>query len=244
MGGGSTFNYSVYNRMPVSLLRLRLMALLEASHSVHLLVGLSWTHDILEHTGTITDLVFPETNVPCPYLQHGSTVNVYFIRGEDVSLAPPVDGTQSSPVILDDPGSDEASTSEDSTSEKVLQAKREATEIQYEPRFFLSKTGMRRGNPNPNHPYNQTPPRAEGSSDDSSRSNASKTGQREEYNLDDLLRDQLAEDALRSSSSRVRSSSSGVRPAEVLSDREHSARRTRQDALFEGYRRIKRLRSC
>jgi hypothetical protein len=238
-GGGPTLMCSVHDGLLVSALRHRVMTFMEASHPVHLLVGLSWEDDVLEHDGTITDRCFPGTQIPCPFLQQGSNVNVYFVRGEDADVT--------RFELLDDPGSNEESTNEESIAEVISRAEREGEEIErlFGPRIFPSATGMRRGNPNPNHPDNQDSSPSEDSSGGSSRSNGTKNGEREgDYNLDDMIRDQLAEDALRSSSSSAVAPPSRVRKAEVLSDREHLSRRTRQEGLFEGYRRIKRIRSC
>jgi hypothetical protein len=85
-GGEPTLICSAHDGMLVSVLRHRVMTFLEAAHAVHLLVGLSWEDDVLEHGGTITDRFFPGTHVPCPFLQQGSNVNVYFVRGEDVDV--------------------------------------------------------------------------------------------------------------------------------------------------------------
>ncbi len=48
--------------------------------TVHLLVGPSWEYDILDHSGSITDRVFPFTGDLRPYLQNGWEVDVYFQR--------------------------------------------------------------------------------------------------------------------------------------------------------------------
>jgi hypothetical protein len=194
-GGGPTLMCSGYDGMLVSVLRHRVRTFLEAPHPVHLLVGLSWEYDVLEHNGAITDRFFPGTHIHCPFLQQGSNVNVYFVRGEDVDVT--------RFELLAEPGSNEGSANEQSTS--------------------LS----------------------EGSSSGTSRSNGIKNGEREgDDNLDEMIRAQLAEDALRSSSSSAIDPPSRVRKAEALSDREYSARKARQEGLFEGYRRIKRIRSC
>ncbi len=89
-GEAPTLIYTVYQNMPVSLLRLRLSNILEALFLVHLLVGPSWTTDILEHDGAITDRFFPGTDTPCPYLQRGSRVLVYFTRPATGPPVPPV----------------------------------------------------------------------------------------------------------------------------------------------------------
>jgi hypothetical protein len=185
--------YSVHGGMLVSVLRHRVMTFLEAQHPVHLLVGLSWEHDILEHEGTITDRVFPGTQIPCPYLQQGWNVNVYFTRGEDTQ--------DTTSELMGDSGSNEESAENSSPSEE--------------------------------------------SPNDSSRSNKSQDGKREgDYDLDEMIRDQLAEDhaedAMRSSCAIA---PPRTRREEVLSDREHYSRRMQQEGLFEGYRRVKRLRS-
>ena len=76
--------------MLVSQLRLQVSELMEAVYLVHLLVGPSWTHDILEHDGMITDRFLPGTVVPCPYLQRGSRVLVYFVRPSSEPFLPPI----------------------------------------------------------------------------------------------------------------------------------------------------------
>jgi hypothetical protein len=75
-----TLIFPVRARMPVALLRLQISELVESPHLVHLLLGPSWDYDILEHKGSITDRVFPNTNIPCPYLQQGTRVLVYLTR--------------------------------------------------------------------------------------------------------------------------------------------------------------------
>jgi hypothetical protein len=81
--------YLVNGSMPVSMLRLQISELLEQPFLVHLLVGVSWEEDILQHSGTISDRVFPGTTIPCPYLQRGSRVLVYFTRPANVSPVDP-----------------------------------------------------------------------------------------------------------------------------------------------------------
>jgi hypothetical protein len=57
-----TMIFTVATGMPVARLRLLISELVEAVNLVYLLVGgPSWTHDILEHSGTITDRFFPGT---------------------------------------------------------------------------------------------------------------------------------------------------------------------------------------
>jgi hypothetical protein len=82
--------YSVHAGMPVPALRLQITELLEQPFLVHLLVGLSWTDDCLQHTGTISDRVFPGTTTPCPYLQQGSRVLVYLKRPVEHSEIPEI----------------------------------------------------------------------------------------------------------------------------------------------------------
>jgi hypothetical protein len=231
-GGAPTLVFSVYAEMPVSLLRLSIQTYIEVRQPVHLLVGESWEHDVLEHRGTITDRVFPGTTIPCPYLQSGSTVNVYLMR-------PEAEGLQTGSGL-------DAIGEELMSVEEMLAAgaaEELATEARYGPRFFESATGMRRGDPNPNHPDNwpldsgrKTGERRKGRKGKTPR-------ERPEYNLDDLLRYQLAEDALQAASSSSVAVPPRSRAAEQLSDREYSARRSRQEELFEGYRRIKRART-
>ncbi len=72
--------YPVSECMLVSFLRQDIASLLTLNRPVHLLVGFSWLHDVLDHEGTITDRVLPGTGTPCPYLQQGSRVNVYLAR--------------------------------------------------------------------------------------------------------------------------------------------------------------------
>ncbi len=79
-GGGPKMIYPVTGDMSVSCLRLQITNLMEAVHLVHLLVGPSWVHDLLDHSGLITDRCLPGTTVSCPYLQQGSMVLVYFVR--------------------------------------------------------------------------------------------------------------------------------------------------------------------
>jgi hypothetical protein len=94
-GGSPSIIYPVHHGMPVSTLRQQIATLLSVP-VVHLLVcfsanpgsGLSWHHDILEHVGSITDRLFPDTNVPCPFLQRGSRVNVFFERPRDEESDP------------------------------------------------------------------------------------------------------------------------------------------------------------
>ena len=47
------------------------------------------------------------------------------------------------------------------------------TEAKYGPQFFPSKTGMRKGDPNPNHPSNRSSSSEDESSSDDDRSNKS-----------------------------------------------------------------------
>jgi hypothetical protein len=83
--------FTVSTGMLVAQLRLLISELVEAVNLVYLLVGVtSWTHDILEHSGTITDRFFPGTVVLCPYLQQGSRVVVYFERPDTEPFLPPV----------------------------------------------------------------------------------------------------------------------------------------------------------
>jgi hypothetical protein len=79
-----TLIFPVRKRMPVSLLHLQISELTE------LLVGPSWNFDILEHRGTISDRVFPNTNVPCPFLQEGTRVLVYFTRPDPTHPPSPI----------------------------------------------------------------------------------------------------------------------------------------------------------
>jgi hypothetical protein len=82
--------YPVMSDMSVSRLRLQITNLMKAVNLVHLLlVGPSWTHDILNHSGLITDRFLPGTTIPCPYLQHGSRVWVYFERPDSEPFLPP-----------------------------------------------------------------------------------------------------------------------------------------------------------
>jgi hypothetical protein len=68
----------VRKNMTVPTLRSKISNLLESDCLVHLLVGPSCSQDILlEHQGTITDRVLPNTNTPCPYLQQGTRVFIY-----------------------------------------------------------------------------------------------------------------------------------------------------------------------
>jgi hypothetical protein len=86
-----TMIFPVATGMQVAQLRLEISELVEAVNLVYLLVGgTSWDHDILEHSGTITDRVFPGTIVPCPYLQQGSRVLVYLARPDSEPFLPPV----------------------------------------------------------------------------------------------------------------------------------------------------------
>jgi hypothetical protein len=82
--------YPVDSDMLVSRLRLLVSELMEAVNLVHILVELSWTDDILKHGGMITDRFFPGTATPCPYLQRGSRVLVYFARPDSEPFLPPV----------------------------------------------------------------------------------------------------------------------------------------------------------
>jgi hypothetical protein len=82
--------YPVKDTMLVSRLRLLISQLVEAVSLVHLLVGPSWTLDILDHSGTITDRVFPGTTISCLYLQQGSRVLVYLDRPDTEPFIPSV----------------------------------------------------------------------------------------------------------------------------------------------------------
>jgi hypothetical protein len=83
--------FPVTTGMLVAQLRLQISELVEAVNLVYLLVGgPCWTHDILEHNGTITDRVFPGTVIPRPYLQQGSRVLVYLERPDSEPFLPPV----------------------------------------------------------------------------------------------------------------------------------------------------------
>jgi hypothetical protein len=85
--------------MSVSLLRRGIAVFLEVPE-MHLLVGLSWFHDLLEHDGIITNRHLPGTRTPCPYLQQGSRVNVFFERPAPESPVPPPQSFQSSALSL------------------------------------------------------------------------------------------------------------------------------------------------
>ncbi len=127
----------------------------------------------MEHTGTITDTsrCFPGTDTPCSYLQQGSLVNVYLTW-----MSSQIGGGPSSPIDVDDPDSaadppqievEDLDSEEESTApmtEAEMEAVFRATEAKYGPKFFESETGMRRGNPNPNHPDNRSSPPADDSS--------------------------------------------------------------------------------
>jgi hypothetical protein len=83
--------FPVTTGMLVAQLRLQISGLVEAVNLVYLLAGgTCWTHDVLEHSGTITDRVFPGTVIPCPYLQQGSRVLVYLERPDSEPFLPPV----------------------------------------------------------------------------------------------------------------------------------------------------------
>ncbi len=159
--------------------------------------------------------------------------------------------TQPIDVDVDDPDSAEESTAP--ITSEAMKAVFRATEARYGPKCFPSKTGMRRGDPNPNHPDNWPSSTSEDASDPPLPSRRHKNGERGrsmrrnidaesvDENVDDIIREQLSEDARQSSSSvaevpRPKASS-------PLSDSDYSARRSRSDALFEGYRRVKRTRT-
>jgi hypothetical protein len=196
-GGVPQLSFPVHHDMPVSLLR-RDIALFLNVPTVHLLVGFSWTHDLLEHTGSITDRVFPGTHDLCPYLQPGSRVNVYFERPAlDLPLFPPPSLSSpddGAPFPLADLG--------DALGSNMVVSRRRPGPT----------TGERGGRSTGEH----------GAS------------------FDDIIRAQLAQDALFSSSTTTDAPSSiGPSP---LSDQEFNARKSRREALFEGYRRVKRSR--
>ncbi len=214
---GPTMIYPVESDMPVTLLRLQIAEMMESIYFAHLLVGVtSWTHDLLEHDGTISDRVFPGTDTPCPYLQRGSRVLVYLVQpGVDLP-APPVafpPGLSS----LDVPHATGGWNSTSSVGNAPL------------PRYLAVRRDRERAQA-----------RGQSAREREQVARRRNSGEREEPSLDELLRNQLAADALQSSSS-VETPPLPRNP-EVLSDREFAARRSRQDALFEGYRRVKRSR--
>ncbi len=106
-GGAPTIIFPVFSDMAVTLLRREIATFLDV-REVHLLVRLSWEHDLLEHTGVITARYFPGTSTFCPYVQQGSEVNVFFERpAADVqsfhssALSLAVGGSLSFPLLVD-----------------------------------------------------------------------------------------------------------------------------------------------
>jgi hypothetical protein len=259
-GGAPSLIYPVSSRMLVSFLRRGIATYLDVP-TVHLLVGDSWDHDLLEHAGTITDRQFPGTGTLCTYLQPGSRVNVYFERPASESPTfPALGGSLSSPLIVAD--STEGNDSSEPEDWRATEARYgpedwRTPEARYGPRYLESATGMRLGDPNPHHPANQdsppptppspTPPRRRRGTKNGERGRAhpgerdgTGSGEHSDEDLDALLSAQLARDALHSSSSVADLPSSRASPP--LSDRESGARKSRRDDLIEGYRRVKRSR--
>jgi hypothetical protein len=80
-----TMLYPVHTGMLVSTLRLQISDLLQQTCLVHLLVGVSWKEDRLQHVGTISDRFLPGTTIPCPFPQRGTMMLVYLERPASAS---------------------------------------------------------------------------------------------------------------------------------------------------------------
>ena len=231
--------------MPVSRLRQQIAGYLEVDLPVHLLVGDSWEYDVLEHTGTITDRFFPGTNSPCPFLQQGSRVNVYLARPAPLPGLVLLDSNLVSRSFINADGNEEWFTPRDlihgRTPALPIDVDGDEHDSAEESTESMAAEAM-------------ASPSSEDVSDPLPLPRRRKNGERGRSlqrntdvdsaggNLDELIREQLREDARRSSSSAAEVPHPRASPS--LSDSDYSARRTRSEALFEGYRRVKRTRTA
>jgi hypothetical protein len=66
--------YSVHRALSVRLFQSAMASLLGTDGPVSLYVGPTWL--VLDHSGAVSDQVFPDTDLPCPFLQQDSAVRV------------------------------------------------------------------------------------------------------------------------------------------------------------------------
>ena len=198
--------------MLVSRLRQQIAGYLEVDLPVHLLVGDSWEYDVLEHTGTITDRFFPGTSIPCPFLQQGSRVNVYLARPDHNLIARP---------FVDANGNEEWLTPRDliygRTSTQPIDVDVEELDSAEESTAPMSPTSEDVSDP-------PLPSRWRKNGERGRRTRRNIDTESVDENLDDIIREQLSEDARQSSSSVAEVPR--PRAPSPLSDHDYSARRS------------------